>query len=270
MNNRFSSREISTKTFGGRLLYLYNLNGKLINGKIDFIAVATELYEKNFREYSPYIPQREKSETDSERRRQRKNTSDILRKHIRVEDATTISGEWLNIYHNYFMCSTDFLLGYIEFSTHEQTDIAKVTGLSEKAILSLKEPIFHLNHSFHGLDVINFLCENYDGNEGTYKLLDSIYGYFSLEYSIPVYHDGTSISTPKNTNDKTKANRLSLAASFNYDLNDDTPMLTLAKPDNFHDYIKFRMDKDFLASVHMNNIREQLIKLSDNYTVAES
>ena len=186
MKKRFSNRDMNIKTFGGRLLYLYDLKGKLIDGNIDFATVASELYKENIREYSPYIPQRENSETNKERRRQVKNTSDTLRKHIKVFDATKISGEWLNIYHIYFDCSTDYLLGYIDRPTHEHTDIASETGLSDTAINTIVDLFTRNKAGDDSLSILNAFLSS----SALFAFLLAYNTYKHPQYTTPVFSDG--------------------------------------------------------------------------------
>ncbi len=133
MKKRIINRYPDINTFGSRLIYLYDYFGLLIDGKIDFTKVANDLYNKHLREYS--ISCEDKAKNDSSRL---KNTADTLRKHLDITSGENISGLWLNIYCKYFSCSCDFLMGYIERPSHEKIVIPKVTGLSDKAIDTLK------------------------------------------------------------------------------------------------------------------------------------
>ncbi len=64
--------------------------------------------------------------------------------------------DYLKLYCDFFGCSADYLLGYIPDKTHELTDIAESTGLSEGAIECLKE----MNDESKA--VLNFLLEDDD------------------------------------------------------------------------------------------------------------
>ncbi len=58
------------------------------------------------------------------------------------ESVTSVESTYLKAYCDFFSCSADYLFGYIDEVTHEKTDIAAATGLSESAIDSIKG----LNH----------------------------------------------------------------------------------------------------------------------------
>lgn len=230
MNMRFTNRDTRTNTFGDRLLYLYNLKEKIRNGKIDFTEVATELFENNIREYSPYIPQKEKFETDSERRRQIKNTSDMLRRHIRTEDATTISGEWLNIYHMYFKCSTDFLLGYIDRPTYKHTDIAIETGLSDTAINNIVDLFTRAKAGGDSLSILN----DFLSSKALFAFLLVYNTYKHPEYTTPVFSDGIEKGKVKMRpipND-----------NINYP-NSEPQILLAASPDNPNSFTSIPLNK---------------------------
>lgn len=177
MEKRFESR-VNLSTFGNRLIYLYDKKGLFNNGKIDFKKTANELYDTGLRIYSTDNTDAEAQKT---RYRQLKNTTDQLRTHVKREHAD-ISGEWIHIYCEYFKCSCDFIMGYIDRPTHEKTDIGNYTGLSDNAINNLhcdKLDTQKYGRSInHEIDMLNFLLCDKDGSD----LLCSVYHYLFGNY----------------------------------------------------------------------------------------
>ncbi len=57
--------------------------------------------------------------------------------HLGFSDCTNVSVAWIKCYCDFFNCSADYLLGYIDLPTHQNTDVQKVTGLSDDAIKQL-------------------------------------------------------------------------------------------------------------------------------------
>ena len=129
MKKRIENRYPDIDNFGSRLIYLYDDAGLLHDGKIDFTSVAKSLYEndKGLRVYSY-------DADDKTIYSQTKNTADKLRKDLLKTSCDDISGTWLNIYCKFFGCSCDFLMGYIKYPKHDNTNISSILGLSDSAI----------------------------------------------------------------------------------------------------------------------------------------
>ena len=66
-------------------------------------------------------------------------TIEIIRKRIASHLKANCNPKMIYIkeYCDYFNCSADYLLGYINYPTHKQTDIGKETGLSPRSIKQL-------------------------------------------------------------------------------------------------------------------------------------
>lgn len=67
-----------------------------------------------------------------------RNAEKTINNHLGKSDCKNISVEWIKHYCDFFKCSADYLLGYIDLPTHKGTDINKETGLSEDAIHGLQ------------------------------------------------------------------------------------------------------------------------------------
>ncbi len=72
-----------------------------------------------------------------------KSATRSINLHLGGKPVTSLSGSWIKRYCDFFDCSADFLMGYINESTHEIASVAEYTGLSEDAIRIL--------HYLHGI-----------------------------------------------------------------------------------------------------------------------
>lgn len=143
MNNRFLNR-IKDYHFGRCLIHLYQLKG--IDTSISSrgrgrdagwaTGVATEMFNLGLLEFND---KRLGADAEGERIKQKNSTARRLQEHLKVASAENISGKWLSIYCGYFECSCDYLMGYIEKLTYQDTDIYKETGLEENSIRTLQE-----------------------------------------------------------------------------------------------------------------------------------
>ena len=147
MKKRIVNRYPEIDTLGSRLIYLYDKAGLLKDGLIDFTGVAKDLYKKELRAYSYDADKKTKYD-------QTKNTADKLRKDLYKDSCDDISGTWLNIYCRFFNCSCDFLMGYIKYPSHENTSIARVTGLSDTTINILARDLSLCGY-LHLADILN-------------------------------------------------------------------------------------------------------------------
>lgn len=81
-----------------------------------------------------------------------------------------VSSDWMKRYCDYFKCSADYLLGYIEYPTHTTTDIHKETGLSESAIKYLQEK----SRSKRYTDILNILLRPGNFDNALYHISEYI------------------------------------------------------------------------------------------------
>lgn len=114
-------------------------------------ALAKDMYDKEIIEYPINCKNKKERHNYTER---------TINIHLGISSAEKISGLWLKRYCDYFKCSADFLLGYIDMPNHIQTDIKKETGLSETAIEYLHEKAKSNSH----IDILNILLRpgNFD------------------------------------------------------------------------------------------------------------
>ena len=97
-----------------------------------------------------------------------RNRARTISSHLNDPTFTKISSEWLKIYCDFFGCSADYLLGYIDLPTHDETNIYNHTGLSEDAIDKLYclyntvGDKFDVYDAISCLDIINGLLKSED------------------------------------------------------------------------------------------------------------
>lgn len=123
------------------------------------------------------------------------NKGNTIRGHLGYSDAKNVPIYWVRHYCDYFGCSADYLLGYIDLPTHAATDVSAKTGLSLDAIKSLFK-LKNLSKWFPGsqddkFDIINLIL--LDGHEkgSNSSLLDMITGF--CRFNIP--NDGDKMYT---------------------------------------------------------------------------
>lgn len=117
-------------------------------------------------------------------------------KHRKITSAENIEGKWLKAYCDYFKCSADYLFGYISSPTHEETDIKKETGLSEKAIKQLHGFTKYRQGKIR-LAIIDYFLQNI---KFSHKLADSINLYYDRYYKFEVGKETFSKETERLNN----------------------------------------------------------------------
>lgn len=160
-----------SKDFGTRLKTLMDFNH--ITTSMD---LATKLcgYEKK--------PKTGTSEYEMCRTKER-----TIKNHLKLGNLTDLNSSeslttiYISEYCNFFHCSADYLLGYIDYPTHSDTDIGKETGLSLSAIASVKK----INNSWDSIEseVFDFILK--DSNMFL-DFLKWISIYIDNPYTIPI------------------------------------------------------------------------------------
>lgn len=64
-------------------------------------------------------------------------TADAINSHIKKKGFTAPDRKWIERYCDFFNCSADYLLGYIDRPTHQLQSVGDVTGLSDEVITAL-------------------------------------------------------------------------------------------------------------------------------------
>lgn len=137
-------------SFGERLKYLMENKG-ITSGT----ELASALYSGGFSG---------KQGKDISSKEAVSNMARSINLHLKKTDALPLSVEWIDRYCRFFRCSADFLLGYIDQTTHCATDICSVTGLTEESITVLKycnvggsEPESDARYNKGNLDGLNYI-----------------------------------------------------------------------------------------------------------------
>ena len=168
MNNVFIK---PLNSFGERLEALMEQDGINVSKKGSDTILARKMIENG--SLSFLVNEDMKKRTETARTR--------IGIHRKTESAENTEGKWLKAYCDYFKCSADYLLGYIDLPTHHETDIAKTIGLSPTAIRTLAG-LKSLSNYFPGsqtdkFDVINLILSDIRKSGSLSSLLDMITGF---------------------------------------------------------------------------------------------
>lgn len=124
-----------------------------------------------------------------------------IQKHLNSNDAEKLQGEFVIAYCKFFECSADYLFGKIECKTHDDEFIHSKTGLSEIAILELRQlhartVVFREDN--YDLDIINALIEQLNHKNNSVLHWLTIYLYSKgLEKDLWYYTESGTISEKK-------------------------------------------------------------------------
>lgn len=107
----------------------------------------------------------------------------IIQNHLNSDTPAKLQTEYAMAYCQYFGCSADYLYGFIPNKTHENTDINKETGLSDKTIDFIKAM---------SKEEIKTLEAYINTGSNITMLLMLEFWYQSFRENIMVYGNGTS------------------------------------------------------------------------------
>ena len=185
-----------------------------------------------------------------------------IRNHLKLGDLTktntskSLAVTYLAEYCNFFKCSADYFLGYIDYPTKEYTDIGDVTGLSKTAIETLKFLNQNNGSTVTGHNEISTLNTLLSDSLCTLELLAGIEDFLNICYRIPVYHTGRY---------EVKDNLLQpecIIPNNDLDKIDNTYLLNLTKDaTNPNDNYSIPLNKSFFESIALNTIQKAIIEL---------
>lgn len=182
-----------------------------------------------------------------------KAIAQLLKTHLQLASAETIKGRFLDLYCKLFHCSADYLLGYIDLPTHQDTDLAAHTGLTEKAINKIQQLKRHDKNeppSCRSLPALSRILEH----PNAIILLSDFQRLFnSTDYSIPVYYDADF--TPQKLPD----NNVNIRKSAHKSLPDRYIVhFANEKSDTLGDNIDLPIDSATLKAISLLRIMEDL------------
>lgn len=120
--------------FGERLMHLMELDGLY-----KFRTPHKELAERLLGNHIEITDTEYNGESDkTPQQSQIDNISRAILRHLRYRSADRVDSKYIIAYCDYFGCESDYLLGYIDHPTKELADLIELTGLSEKALIRLK------------------------------------------------------------------------------------------------------------------------------------
>lgn len=197
MENRFLNR-IKNYHFGRCLIHLYQVKG--IDTSISSrgrgrnagwaTGVATEMFNLGLLEFNDGG-----LDVDAKKNRTKQKSSIVrrLQEHLKTASAENVSGLWLSIYCGYFGCSCDYLMGYIEKPTYQDTDIYQKTGLEEYSIRTLKK--VKNNWDKKEKNTLNYIMKNSDL---FLDFLEWLSIYIDNDYTVPLAYDKEKGEIPCN------------------------------------------------------------------------
>lgn len=116
--------------FGNRLRNLMNIYTPTLKNEA---ALSKAMHERGILKYEETNREgKPKTKYECIRHKERR-----IHDHLGFSDCANVSVAWIKCYCDFFNCSADYLLGYIDLPTHQNTDVQKVTGLSDAAIKQL-------------------------------------------------------------------------------------------------------------------------------------
>lgn len=244
------SKDLSTS--GGRLAYLFSE----MKYNIDNCALRTAIrtmFDKGVLEYSPIKIDKGDSKKvidEKTKDRQKKDIDNAYTQIIRHLNNKPIDVVWLKRYHDFFNCTSDFLLGLSDKAFND-------TGLNDIAIKNLRI------YSQEDKEILNNLLIIKRGMIFRF-MLRAIKIYLNGNYRIPIYHkiickeDGVTI-------------RKGIVPDDAYDYEEDqdgnkTYILHL-QDDNLseHDTLQIPIDDDFVEGIALKMIDKHLIKFKEQY-----
>ena len=124
------------------------------------VFTAKGLAKKLYKEKLVIVKHRDTTEYPYKRSKADAAIGSIEKKiqtHLNSDDTSKLQGEYAKAYSTFFHCSTDYLFGNIECTTHQKQICKDLTGLAEDAIDILIES----NNSYvpYAVSTINFLLE---------------------------------------------------------------------------------------------------------------
>lgn len=240
---------------------------KLMNNQNIF--TASELAEKIYNMY-PWNNQGNKNApAGTEEKKAYQNNVDSLSKMIirDLYNPSSIPQCRLKMYCNYFECSADYLLGYIDMPTHDNTDIYSVTGLSENAINTIKG-IKHESENwkrntrsdspgYDDLAALNFLLK-YDGLIS--PILRGLQDLCHTEYSVPVHLENGKFVVPNNRYEYQPEIKVSGTKFPEYYY-----LLLSKSKDAPNDNISIALDRSFFKSLALKKIESTFLEMLEVY-----
>ena len=193
-----------------------------------------------------------------------------------LNSSESLSTIYLIEYCNFFHCSADYLLGFIDFPTNKNQSVYEITGLSDIATNTLSSWYEYQKNMkrdyqeqiYFPIEILNILLS--DSN--TEWLLRGIQDLLKSNYKIPAYHNGewevaninekySKCSTPKYIVPDSDYDVIKGHDGFR-----DLYLLTLVQDKTkTWDNTQIALDDDFFEAVAMKTIEKYLRKIRDNY-----
>ncbi|MDE7177058.1 MAG: hypothetical protein K2O59_04520 [Lachnospiraceae bacterium] len=193
-----------------------------------------------------------------------------------LNSSESLSTIYLIEYCNFFHCSADYLLGFIDFPTQENQSIYDITGLNNTAINTLSSWFeYERNMKKDYQEQIYFPIETLNtllSDDNMEWLLRGIQDLLKSNYKIPAYHNGeyetvninkkySNCLTPKYIVPDSDHDVIKGHGEFS-----DLYLLTLVQDkEKTWDHTQIVLDDDFFEAVAMKTIEKYLREIRNNY-----
>lgn len=204
----------------------------------------------------------EKPKSNTEEYEECRKKERTIKNHLKLNaldnlnSSESLSTIYLIEYCNFFHCSADYLLGFIDFPTKENQNIHDITGLNDISIemlkfLSTNNGVTQSGHN--EMEVLNIFLSDMDF---VLKFLGGLQDFINARYKIPIYHTGkheviNGCFQPQ-----------CVVPDNEYDTIGNIPLLTLAKTkENPQDNYSIPLTDTFFESIALKTIEESIIDL---------
>ncbi|MCR4684028.1 MAG: hypothetical protein K5649_01030 [Lachnospiraceae bacterium] len=198
---------MNNNEYRNRLIELYKSKHIDATGDSWSLWVAKDMFSRKILHYDTYERQFDAYGNDITEKKANNNISRQLRNHVDLNYTSQLSAEWIKHYCDYFSCSSDYLLGYINTPTHTQYDDIPLKLETIQALKRIQENYLEQGYMcfvaamhqiqkqpYQPLDMLNYLLQSPHFEKMLYSLED----YFKPEYNIPVFYlDATQSPTGK-------------------------------------------------------------------------
>lgn len=240
-------------TSGGRLAYLFQESGYTLDD-CNLRNAIRQMYKDEILKYSAVEIDKTDSKETAALKIKDRHDKDIINTYNQIirhlNNKTEIAPIWLKRYHDFFNCTSDFLLGLSDKAFNN-------TGLNDVAIKNLR--IYNQNDK----EVLNDLLTIKRGMIFRF-MLRAIRRYLHGNYRIPIYHK----TTYKDDGVTIKQNMIPDNEADFY-IDDDGKKIYFLNLQNDslveNDIIQTPIDDDFTESQATYILTKHLVKLKEQY-----
>ena len=271
-----------------RLIRLYKSKEIDINKHGWSLQVAKDMFNVGILRYEDYTPQYDSYGNDITIPHTNDNVAKKLRTHVAYNHKNQLNADSIKMYCDYFGCSSDYLLGYIDTPTHTQYDDVPLRFETIQALKRMRENYLEqgadcmtlalygiVRQPYQPIDLLNFVLCNPNFEYILYKLEH----YIKPEYNIPMFYVDSN-QAPYYKGYHVPHNPIHEKAKVDDDgkiILDDIGRieyeryLPLVKDSAIPtDYRSITINEGFMESVAMLDIQKAISNLKQDYIKAQS